>query len=69
MRETGRTGILMSETLAYEPTTQLAGVQIIMDFRGMTRRHMPPFSLSLPVKVVHWILVNLYTNREPKVTR
>ena len=46
-------GLLVAEASAYEPTTQIAGAQIIIDLSGLKKQHFKQFSPSIIRMMVH----------------
>lgn len=51
---------------AYEPATQLAGVQFIYDAQGLTWQHIRQFDYIKAAKMVEWFLVGRSWEREKK---
>lgn len=48
---------ILTETIAYEPQTQLTGVLAIFDLDGLTWQHIQQFNYSNAGKMVEWLLV------------
>ena len=45
------------EALAYEPTTQLAGVEVIIDAQGTGLQHIRHFNPFNAKRIMDWVLV------------
>jgi hypothetical protein len=52
-----RLGMAFAETAAYEPATQLAGIQIIFNGDGLTWQQIKQFNPSIAKFVIQWFTV------------
>ena len=57
--EESRVALVLAEIGAYEPATQIAGEQIIIDVSGLTMQHIRQYDPFFAKKVVDWILVSI----------
>ncbi|KAL0274469.1 UNVERIFIED_CONTAM: hypothetical protein PYX00_006882 [Menopon gallinae] len=55
VNEIFRSGLLIFEAAISEPKTQISGVRVIVDARGLTYTHFWQFSTSFIMDVSHWM--------------
>ena len=60
MTEIFKTGIVLTEIAAYEPATQIAGTEIILDMSGLTMNHVRQVTPALVKKMMDYAMVNKY---------